>query len=48
MKLGNYRLEKCLSGDCEGCDRERYASCDLIIEALREAALEEREADHDR
>lgn len=35
--MDDYDLEKCLRGDCKGCDREHYASCDLIIDALRES-----------
>lgn len=31
--LSKYSLEKCLHGDCSGCDREHYASCgELILE----------------
>lgn len=42
--MENYTLEKCLRGDCKGCDREHYASCDLIIEALREEKQDEKHA----
>lgn len=31
----NYSLEKCLCGDCKGCDREHYASCGDIIDELK-------------
>lgn len=32
-----YSFAKCLSGDCKGCDRENYASCNVIFELANEA-----------
>lgn len=31
-----YDLEKCLCGDCRGCDREFTASCGDLIDELKE------------
>ena len=44
--LSKYNLEKCLRGECTGCDRERYASCgDLIDELKEQEALNDGESD---
>lgn len=34
--LSQYNLEKCLSGNCAGCDREHHASCGDLIDELKE------------
>lgn len=37
--LSKYDLEKCLCGDCTGCDREHYASCGDLLEELKEQGV---------
>lgn len=34
--FSGYDLEKCLRGDCAGCDREYCASCGELIDELKE------------
>lgn len=34
--VSKYELEKCLCGDCRGCDREFTASCGDLIDELKE------------
>lgn len=34
--LSKYDLNKCLCGDCRGCDREFTASCGDLIDELKE------------
>ena len=33
--MAYYDLEKCINGNCEGCDREHNASCGIIIDGLK-------------
>lgn len=31
-----YDISRCLSGDCKGCGRKHYASCDVILTIANE------------
>ena len=33
--MAYYELNKCINGNCTGCDRERHADCSVIIDGLK-------------